>query len=143
MADYEMTTEEREAFLADMHVGVLAIERDGKGPLALPIWYVYVDGEVLISIGGESLKARLLRRAGRATMTAQDERVPYRYVSVEGPVRIEARDDVAAYDIEAVAKRYLGEEMGARYVAANPDDGSSVIVRLTPERWLTVDYGKG
>ena len=143
MTDFEMGTEQREAFLADLHVGVLAIERDGKGPLALPIWYAYADGDVLISMAADSAKTKLLRRAGRATMTVQDERPPYRYVSVEGPVSIEAYDDVDAYDIEEVAKRYLGDEFGARYAADNPPGGSTVIARITPERWLTVDYGKG
>ena len=143
MADFEMGTEQREAFLADLHVAVLAIERDGKGPLAVPIWYAYADGDVLISMAAGSAKTTLLRRAGRATMTVQDERPPYRYVSVEGPVSIEAYDDVDAYDIETVAKRYLGDEFGAQYAAANPPGDSTVIARITPERWLTVDYGAG
>ena len=138
-----MGTEQREAFLADLHVAVLAIERDGKGPLAVPIWYAYADGDVLISMAAGSAKTTLLRRAGRATMTVQDERPPYRYVSVEGPVSIEAYDDVDAYDIETVAKRYLGDEFGAQYAAANPPGDSTVIARITPERWLTVDYGAG
>lgn len=143
MADFEMGTEQREAFLADLHVAVLAIERDGKGPLAVPIWYAYADGDVLMSMAAGSAKTTLLRRAGRATMTVQDERPPYRYVSVEGPVSIEAYDDVDAYDIETVAKRYLGDELGAQYAAANPPGDSTVIARITPERWLTVDYGAG
>lgn len=138
-----MGTEQREAFLADLHVAVLAIERDGKGPLAVPIWYAYADGDVLMSMAAGSAKTTLLRRAGRATMTVQDERPPYRYVSVEGPVSIEAYDDVDAYDIETVAKRYLGDEFGAQYAAANPPGDSTVIARITPERWLTVDYGAG
>ena len=46
MADTDMTTDEREAFLADLHVGILSIARDDKGPLALPIWYWYEDGGV-------------------------------------------------------------------------------------------------
>lgn len=137
-----MTVDQREAFLADLHVGVLAIERDGKGPLALPIWYVYVDGEVLISMAADSAKAKLLQRAGRATMTVQDERPPYKYVSVEGPVAVDPYDEVAAYDIEAVAQRYLGDEFGRQYAADNPPGDSTVVARLRPERWLTVDYGK-
>ena len=90
-----MTTEEREEFLADVHVGILAIARKDKGPLALPIWYQYEDGAVIIGMGGNSLKAKLLRSAGRATMTVQTEAPPYKYVMVEGPVEVvhEQRDD--------------------------------------------------
>lgn len=139
MAEMEMTTEEREAFLADVHVGILAIARTGKGPLALPIWYQYEDGAVLIGMHGGSLKARLLRRAGRATMTVQTETAPYKYVMVEGPVVVlaEQRDD---YEM---ASRYLGPELGKWYAENNPSTSESVVVRLTPESWATCDFGKG
>ncbi len=138
MADGSMTVEEREAFLADVHVGVLAIAQEGKGPLALPIWYQYQDGQVLIGMDGDSLKAKLLRAAGRATMTVQTETAPYKYASVEGPVSIgrEQRND------GEMATRYLGPEMGAWYAKNNPSTERSVLVRLTPERWRTTDFGK-
>jgi hypothetical protein len=41
-----------------------------------------------------------------------------------------------------MAARYLGSEMGKWYVDNNPPTPASVLVRLTPERWRTVDYGK-
>ena len=139
MATMDMTAEEREAFLADVHVGILSIARTGKGPLALPIWYQCERGDVLIGMGGNSLKAKLLRRAGRATMTVQTETPPYKYVMVEGPVVVlpEQRDD------HAMASRYLGPELGRWYAENNPSTSESVIVRLTPENWLTCDFGKG
>lgn len=139
MATTDMTEAERAEFLADVHVGVLAIGRDGTGPLAVPIWYQYDGTHVTIFTSGESVKAKLLRRAGRATLTVQDETPPYRYVSVEGPVTVSPRrpDD----DLEAMAIRYLGPEVGARYAASSSEGDDAVTVRLTPERWLTVDYG--
>ena len=139
MAALDMTADERAAFLADVHVGILSIARSGKGPLALPIWYQYEDGDVLIGMHGSSLKAKLLRRAGRATMTVQTEMAPYKYVMVEGPVVVldEQRDDYA------MASRYLGPELGRWYAEKNPSTSESVIVRLTPESWLTCDFGKG
>ena len=39
-----MSRDEREAFLADLHVGVLAINDSGQGPLTIPIWYDYQPG---------------------------------------------------------------------------------------------------
>jgi hypothetical protein len=44
-----------------------------------------------------------------------------------------------------MARRYLGAELGDRYVeatAAEREAGGSVVVRVRPERWLTVDYRK-
>ena len=40
----KMTAAEREAFLADLHVGVLSIAREGRAPLSAPIWYDYEPG---------------------------------------------------------------------------------------------------
>lgn len=133
-----MTPDEREEFLAGLHVGVLSIQRDGKGPLALPIWYAYEDGQVLIHMSGESVKAKLLRRHGRASMTVQNETPPYQYVMIEGPVTVAHEDR----DIRALAIRYLGDELGNQYADANPPTEQSVVARITPERWLTTDYSK-
>lgn len=138
MSDTAMTIDEREAFLAGVHVAVLAVERDGRGPLAVPVWYQYDGTDVTISTEGSSVKATLLRRAGRATLTVQDEAPPYKYVSVEGPVTI----DSGGGDVHAIATRYLGAELGAWYAEQNPPNEDWVTVRLRPERWLTVDYAK-
>jgi nitroimidazol reductase NimA-like FMN-containing flavoprotein (pyridoxamine 5'-phosphate oxidase superfamily) len=133
-----MTRDEREAFLADVHVGILAVDEPGRGPLAIPIWYLYRDGTVQIGMDGDSLKARLLRAAGRATLTAQTEAPPYKYVCVEGPVTVEKvqRDDLE------MASRYLGPELGKWYAENNPSTEQSVTVFLRPERWRTMDFGK-
>ncbi len=138
MAQGSMSVAEREAFLADVHVGVLAIERPGRGPLALPIWYRFVDGVVEIGMSGDSLKAQLLRATGRATMTVQTEAPPYKYVCVEGPVTLlrEQRDDFE------MASRYLGDEMGRWYAKNNPSTASSVVAQLVPESWSTMDFSK-
>ncbi len=86
---------------------------------------------------GTSLKADLLRKRRRATLTAQREEPPYQYVMVEGPVTV----NYGNFDIAELAIRYLGPEIGASY-AKNRPSSDSVVVRLRPEQWLTVDYGK-
>jgi hypothetical protein len=82
-----MTKEEREAFLADVHVAVISVAEDGHGPLLVPIWYSYEPGgEVRIITGRTSRKGELLERAGRFSLCVQTETLPYKYVSVEGPI---------------------------------------------------------
>lgn len=138
-----MTKEEREAFLADVHVAVISIADDGYGPLAVPIWYSYEPGgEVRIITGRTSRKGELLQRAGRFSLCVQTETLPYyRYVSVEGPiVAVEAAD--LERDRRPLARRYLGTELGDRYIEDMRDAVGNVLVRMRPERWLTVDYAK-
>jgi PPOX class probable F420-dependent enzyme len=134
-----MSTTEREAFLADLHVGVLAVERADGPPLVTPIWYRYEPGgRVEIWTDPSSVKGRLLAAARRATLCAQREDLPYAYVTVDGPVTFgHASDDVH----RDIAVRYLGTELGEAYLAANPA-GDTSLLRLTPERWHSVDYGK-
>jgi PPOX class probable F420-dependent enzyme len=137
MADGAMTKAERAAFLADVHVGVLAVDEPGRGPLSLPIWYLVDGEEIVISISAGSLKARLLAAAGRATMTIQTEEPPYKYASIEGPVTVVP----ASHDPLELASRYLGPELGQWYVE-NSADPDAVNVRLRPEHWRTYDFAK-
>lgn len=134
-----MTRDERDTFLRDLHVAVVAIDEPGRAPLAMPIWYLVADdGDVLLSMSGSSLKARLLAESGRATITVQSEEPPYKYVSIEGPATI----GPIAHDPLELASRYLGPELGQWYVDNNPSTADTVTVRIHPEHWRTYDFGK-
>lgn len=140
-----MTKHEREAFLADVHVGIISISDEGRGPLTVPIWYAYdTEGDVRIMTGRQSLKGRLLAQAGRFSLCAQTENPPYKYVSVEGPIISTEAADIER-DLRPLARRYLGKEMGDRYVEETrnlPTHANNVLIRMRPERWLTADYSK-
>ena len=94
--------------------------------------------------GKTSRKGRLLARAGRFSLCVQAEQPPYKYVSVEGPiVSTEAAD--RERDVRPLAHRYLGVEMGDRYIESTrnaPEYADNVVIRMRPARWLTVDYAK-
>jgi PPOX class probable F420-dependent enzyme len=137
-----MTRDEREAFLADTHVGVLAVAEPGCGPCIVPVWYRYSPGDVVrITIGSTSRKAALLRAAGRASLCAQTETVPYKYVSVEGPIEI-GTSDLEANQRE-MALRYLGQRLGERYLVATAAElRKEWLVILRPERWWSVDFSR-
>lgn len=136
-----MSSDEREKFLSDVHVGVVAVERADRAPLSVPIWYGYVPGgEVLLWTESDSLKHRLIRDAGRFSITAQDEQPPYRYVTAEGDVTsIGTADDA---DVRQIAIRYLGEAQGNQFTDQNLTP-TSIVIRMRPQRWLSVDYSKG
>ena len=137
-----MSPEERDAFLADLHVGVISIEQAGGPPLTVPIWYDYKPGAgVWVITADNSLKAKHLLAAGRFTLVAQSEEPPaYRYVSVEGPV-VETRAADLERDLRPMARRYLGNEIGDQYADTTGVAGQTVFV-MQPEKWRTVDYGK-
>jgi PPOX class probable F420-dependent enzyme len=139
MSQLSMSKQERDAFLAALHVGVLAVEQADRPPLVTPIWYRYAaGGAVEFNIASSSVKAKLLEKAGRASMCAQREELPYAYVTVEGRIEIESTDRATRVDI---ASRYLGTELGTAYVDSAPD-ADDIVVRLYPERWRTTDFAK-
>jgi PPOX class probable F420-dependent enzyme len=137
-----MSQAEREQFLAEVHVGVLSVAQgDGRGPLTIPVWYSYQPGGLVsVSTGHGTRKASAIGAAGRFSLCVQDEQPPYKYVTVEGPAVIENAE--LAERIE-LARRYLGTKGGDAFIAANPGiDGEEIIIRMTPETWLTADFSK-
>lgn len=138
-----MTREEREQFLSSLHIGVVSVSDGERGPLTCPVWYAYEPGgEVVFVTGRGSRKAEALRGATRASFLVQSEQLPYKYVSVEGPVRVADAD--LDKDVRPIAHRYLGQEGGDAYLLASRAEGNEEDVRVSirPERWLTVDYAK-
>ncbi|UNO44077.1 pyridoxamine 5'-phosphate oxidase family protein [Streptomyces sp. MST-110588] len=159
-----MPSDERERFLAGLHVGVLGVP-DTRGaspsapasapestpasappspprsPLLVPIWYRYEPGgEVVVQTARESIKARLIRQAGRFSLCVQDERAPYRYVSVEGPV-VQETDPADPAERTALALRYLPEDEARAYLQGTADQlVQDVTFRMRPERWRSADF---
>ena len=140
----KMTKSERETFLADLHVGVISIAEEGRGPLTAPIWYGYEPGgELWILTERSSRKGRRLQEAGRFSLVAQTETPPYKYVSVEGPITSIEKPDLER-DERPMAHRYLGPQLGDGYIEATRGDGETdiILVKMRPQRWLTTDYSK-
>ena len=138
----EMSDAERDEFLGEVRVAVLVIERVDKGPLCAPVWYHYAEGVFHISMEDDSTKAILLRRAGRASLCIQDESVPYRYVTAEGPVEVGEISGQVRHDlVHKMASRYLGNELGGRYADNFPPDlEGGALVTVRPRRWRTEVY---
>lgn len=137
-----MRREQREAFLAAVHVGVLSAAADGdRGPLAIPVWYSYTPGgTVNVITGRNSRKARLVRSGGRFTICVQTEAIPYQYVTAEGPVDT-IEDPVTPEERRAMAERYLGQAGAAQYIAATSEQGlEDIVIRMRPEHWLSADF---
>ena len=133
------TESERQEFLAAVHVGVLSVAAtDGRPPASVPIWYGYAPGgNILVNTGASSRKTKLIEQAGAVTLAAQREEPPYQYVVVEGTV---VETTPTPLDVrEAIAIRYLGEELGRAFVSSM-DGQETVLFTIRPDRWITADF---
>jgi|SRR5271166_1246914 len=137
------TESERQEFLAGLHVGVLSVAAtDGRPPASAPIWYGYnPGGDIEVNTGASSRKAKLIGQAGTVSLTVQREEPPYQYVVVEGTV-VETTTPTPLDVREAIAIRYLGEELGRAFVQSL-EGQDSVLFTIRPDRWLTADFSDG
>ncbi|MBA0050991.1 pyridoxamine 5'-phosphate oxidase [Streptomyces sp. AJS327] len=138
-----MPTGTRERFLAEPRVGVLGVTdpRGRRAPLLVPLWFDYQPGgEVVLHTGRNTIKAQLVRAAGRFSLCVQDETPPYRYVSVEGPVTaVEEALNPALRS--AIAHRYLDAETATAYLETTKEQlAEDVAFRMRPEHWRTADF---
>lgn len=139
-----MTRSECQAFLAEPHVGIVSVQDPNRGPLTVPIWYLYEPGgEVVIITPPDSRKGLLMQVGTRIGFCVQTEDLPPKYVSVEGPIVSIDPADVER-DVRPLTHRYLGKEIGDGYVDATRPDGTTpeVVIRMRPERWFSRDFGK-
>ncbi len=139
-----MNKDERHEFLAGVHVGILSIPDRGRGPLICPVWYEYdPGGEIVLVTPANSRKGKLLEPGTRVSFCVQQEEMPPKYVSVEGKViAIEAA--TVEGDVRPIARRYLGQEIGDRYIDATRAERTQeeIVIRIRPERWLSADFAK-
>lgn len=138
MSSAALTKEEREEFLTGAHVGVLGVDRPGRAPLTIPIWYDYAPGgDILLWIDPGSVKADLIKAAGKFSLSAQREERPYRYATAEGPV-VGWEEPVPVDIATAIAARYLRPDEVAGYVESVLA-GPSLLVRMRPKLWSSMD----
>jgi PPOX class probable F420-dependent enzyme len=122
------TTEE---FLAEANVAILAtVDKKGR-PHAAPVWYLYEDGALVISTGRGSQKHRNVEANPEVTVVVDRRTLPYFAAMVSGMVQIgpPLNDEKRL----AMAVRYLGEEMGRRYVERTAGS-DSITMRLKPRK---------
>jgi PPOX class probable F420-dependent enzyme len=120
---------ELDEFLARANPAVIATLRPDGGPHAVPTWYEWRDGRVLVNMDESRSRLQHLRRDPRVAITILAEDDWYSHVSILGRV-VEIRADVDLADIDRLSGRYRGEAYWNR-------DRKSVTALVEPERWYT------
>jgi len=128
-----MSEAEREQFLKESNVAVLATV-DGRGRAhAAPVWYLYEGGAFVISTGRGSQKHRNVAVNPEVTLVVDRRTLPYYAVMVQGRAEIGPR--LTDEERLRLAVRYLGENLGRAYVA-RVSDQESVSIRLRPRKLI-------
>lgn len=133
-----MSRAEEEAFLSEVRIGVLGVDRPDGPPSLTPIWYRYAGGVVEMVTTGSTAKVELLRATGQASLCVQREEGQPAFVTVEGDVTVSASTPEL---VEAIAGRYLGPEGGAEF-AAGQGRHDDTLLTLRVRTWRSIDFAK-
>ena len=129
-----------EEFLAEANVAILAsVDRRGRAHAA-PIWYLYEDGELVISTGRGSQKHRNVEANPEVTVVVDRRTLPYYAVMLSGTA--EVGPPLNAEKRLEMATRYLGEELGKRYVERT-EGGDSITILLKPGKTVVFEGRAG
>ncbi len=128
-----MSEKEREEFLKQANVAVLATVGTGGRAHAAPIWYLYEDGVFIMSTGRGSQKHRNVEAQPEITLVVDRRSLPYYAVMAQGRAEIGPR--LADEERRRMATRYLGEELARAYLARVSGE-DSVTIRLRPRKLI-------
>ncbi|SNQ49484.1 putative PPOX class F420-dependent enzyme [Frankia canadensis] len=111
--------------------GKLATTRADGRPHVAPVWFLLDGADVVFNTGAQTVKGRALRRDGQAALCVDDERPPFSFVTLSGPVTVSEELTEVRHWATRIAARYMGEELAEQYGARNGVPGE-LLVRLTP-----------
>lgn len=135
-----LTERETAEFLEQPLIGVLATVGPDGQPHAVPTWYVYEEGELVMHASPRSRRVRDLRGNDRATFCVDTKSRPYQAVIVWGQASVTVDTDDER--LRRMAVRYQGQRSGEAY-ADSLRGVRMAIIRLRPERVISWDYGRG
>jgi PPOX class probable F420-dependent enzyme len=132
----EMTKEEYTDFLLQgTKTGKLATVREDGRPHVVPIWFVLDGDNLVFNTGESSVKARNMKRDPRVSLSVDDQKPPFSFVTIEGTVTLSDDPAELLHWATRIGGRYMGEDKAEAFGKRNSSEGE-LLVRLTPSKIL-------
>ena len=137
----EMSPTEIETFLkAPRHAIVGTNPVDGPPQLS-PVWYLYENGRLYISISRQTAKYRNLKRDPRMSVCIDGCRPDGRTVMFTGIVELLHKGDPQEAEKRwRIIRHYHETEEAARHYAEQVRDVDSVLIVMTPSKVISQDF---
>ncbi|GAU69102.1 putative oxidoreductase [Streptomyces sp. NBRC 110611] len=131
---HEMTKDEWQRFLSEgTRTGKLATVRPDGSPHIAPVCFLMDGDDLVFNTGVDSVKGRNLVRDGRVALCADEERLPFSFVVVQGSATISNDLAEVRHWATRIAARYQGEDRAQEFGARHAVPGE-VVVRVTIDR---------
>jgi PPOX class probable F420-dependent enzyme len=129
-----MTKDEIRSFLLQGTLtGKLGTINKNGTPHVVPVWYTVDEGEnIIFNTGGESVKAKNIRRDNRVRLCVDDQTPLFSFVLIDGIAQIERVETAEVYKwAKIIAARYMGNDKSEEYGKRNSEEGE-VLVKIKP-----------
>ncbi len=138
---HAMTPEEMASFLARPLIAKLCTHNPDGSIHAVPIWFRYANGEILLGTQEMTQKVQNVKRDNRVTVLVDTAEPAPGGVIMTGTAELDY-DDVIPTRVSIFAK-YMDAEAASALAARLAKQWQPVIIRIKPERVVTFDYSKG
>jgi hypothetical protein len=116
------------------------LNEDGTIHIA-PVFFKYVDGQILIATQEPSRKVKNIHRINKVTVLIDTTDIPFKGALIYGTAELDY-DDVIAKRV-GIFERRRSRQDAETYARRIANKWPCVIVRITPVRIVSFDYAKG
>ena len=129
-----MTKDEIRTFLLQGTLtGKLGTINKNGTPHVVPVWYTVDEMDnIIFNTGGESVKAKNIRRDNRVRLCVDDQTPLFSFVIIDGIAQIERVETSEVYKwAKIIAARYMGNDKSEEYGKRNSGEGE-ILVKIKP-----------
>jgi PPOX class probable F420-dependent enzyme len=139
-----MSSQEIEDFLSDGHTARIATVKPDDSPHVTPVWYLWENKQLLMTIPKDSVKARNIRQNNKVAVTIDTDKAPIKAVIIEGTAKIEKISNEIERKIDRrMAAKYVKTEYLDEYIEWADAQGIEYIyIRIRPEKMIAWDSSK-
>jgi PPOX class probable F420-dependent enzyme len=138
----EMSQAQIEEFLHAPRFAIVGTNRVNGAPQLAPVWYLYENGRIYVSMSVDSAKYRNLRRDSRIGICISGSHPDARAVMIYGTVDLVPEDAAVYEDIDwRLTRRYHdSDEEAQAFIDSLPADQESALAVVTPDKIIAEDY---
>ena len=99
----------------------------------VPVWFTVDEKDnIIFNTGGESVKAKNIRRDNRVRLCVDDQTPLFSFVIIDGIAQIERVETGEVYKwAKIIASRYMGNDKSEEYGKRNSGEGE-ILVKIKP-----------
>jgi PPOX class probable F420-dependent enzyme len=138
----EMLQAQVDEFLQEPRFAVIGTIRRKGTPQLTPVWFLYENGRVYVSMSTNSAKYRNLTRDPRVCICISASHPDARAVIIHGAVELFPAESAWSDDVQwRLTRRYYNSDKEAQtFLDSIPAEAQSALVSIAPDKIIAEDW---